>query len=194
MSARTDNQARHFLSTVSGLFKWAIANDLYDGRNPAEGITRTRSDGGDNDGHLAWPIELIEQYEKHWPVGTKQRLVFHVYLYVGLRRGDAARLGKQHIRRGIVHLMTEKSKGTMPTYVPVHPALAMSIKAAPRRGWRSSPRPTVRTIPRRRSATSFVKRSRRPAFRSPRGDRRRKAIPAMACARPRRPSLPRAGR
>lgn len=76
----------------------------------------------------------IEQYEKRWPVGTKQRLVFDVYLYVGLRRGDAARLGKQHIRRGVVHLMTEKSQGTMPIYVPVHPALATSIKACPSLG------------------------------------------------------------
>jgi integrase len=134
MSARTDNQARHFVNTVAALYRWAIANELYDGRNPAEGITRTRNDGGDNDGHLAWPIELIEQYEKRWPLGTKQRLVFDIYLYVGLRRGDAARLGKQHIRRGIVHLMTEKSQGTMPIYVPVHPALAKSIKACPSPG------------------------------------------------------------
>jgi integrase len=134
MSARTDNQARHFLNTVSGLFRWAIANELFDGRNPAEGITRARNDRGDNDGHLPWPIELIEQYENRWPVGTKQRLVFDVYLYVGLRRGDAARLGKQHVRNGIVHLMTEKSQGKMPIYVPVHPALAKSIRACPSPG------------------------------------------------------------
>jgi integrase len=134
MSARTDNQARHFLNTTSGLFRWAIAHSLFDGRNPAEGITRTRNDGGDNDGHLAWPIELIEQYEKRWPIGTKQRLAFDIFLYVGLRRGDAARLGKQHIKGGIVHLMTEKSQGKMPVYVPIHPALAKSIKACPSTG------------------------------------------------------------
>jgi integrase len=134
MSARTENQARHFLNTVSALYKWAIANDLFDGRNPADGIKRPRNDGGDNDGHLPWPIEVIEQYERHWPIGTKERLAFDVFLYVGLRRGDAARLGKQHIRRGVVHLMTEKSQGKTPIYVPVHPALATSIKACPSGG------------------------------------------------------------
>jgi hypothetical protein len=87
MSARTGNQARHFLNTVSGLFRWAIANELFDGRNPGEGITRTRNDGDDNDGHLPWPIELIEQYEKRWPLGTKQRLLFDIYLYVGPSAG-----------------------------------------------------------------------------------------------------------
>jgi integrase len=57
-----------------------------------------------------------------------------VYLYVGLRRGDAARLGRQHIRRGVVHLMTEKSQGRMPIYVPVHPALVASMQACPSKG------------------------------------------------------------
>jgi integrase len=54
------------------------------------------------------------QHEQHWPLGSKERLMFDVFLYIGLRRGDAARLGKQHIRNGVAHLMTEKSGGTMP--------------------------------------------------------------------------------
>jgi integrase len=127
ISARSDNQGRHFYDTMRGLFKWAVENEHHD-KNPTDGI-KVKKDNGD--GHLAWPIELIEQYEQHWPVGTKQRLVFDVYLYVGLRRGDAAGLGRQHIRNGIVHLMTEKSGGKMPVYVPVHPALAASIAACP---------------------------------------------------------------
>jgi len=130
MMARTENQAQHFYDTMRGLFKWANENEHSD-HNRTDGI-KVKKDNGD--GHLAWPIELIEQYEQRWPVGTKQRLVFDVYLYIGLRRGDAARLGKQHIKNGIVHLMTEKSQGRMPIYVPVHPALAASIKACPSSG------------------------------------------------------------
>ena len=130
ISTRNQNQGRHFFDTMRGLFKFALAHELYD-RNPTDGITVKK----DNDeGHLPWPIEMIEQYEAHWPLGTKQRLVFDVYLYVGLRRGDAAQLGKQHVRKGIIHLMTEKSQGRMPIYVPVHPALAESIKACPSSG------------------------------------------------------------
>ena len=130
VSARTPNQGRHFKNTMSGLFRWAIDHELHD-RNPADGIKVARGDG---EGHQPWPIELIEQFEQRWPLGTRQRLVFDVFLYVGLRRGDAARLGKQHIRKGIIHLMTEKSQGTMPIYVPVHPALATSIAACPSPG------------------------------------------------------------
>lgn len=132
ISARTRNQGRHFFNSMRNLFKWAMENELHD-RNPTDGI-KIKRDDRDGDGHLAWPLERIEQYEAHWPRGTKQRLVFDVYLYVGLRRGDAARLGKQHIKNGIVHLMTEKSQGKMPIYVPVHPALAASMAACPSSG------------------------------------------------------------
>lgn len=130
ISSRTSNQGRHFKNTVAALFRWAIDHELSD-RNPADRIKITRGDG---EGHLAWPIELIEQYEQHWPLGSKERLIFDVFLYVGLRRGDAARLGKQHIRNGIIHLTTEKSGGTMPIYVPVHNDLAASINACPSSG------------------------------------------------------------
>ncbi|MBR1033209.1 hypothetical protein [Bradyrhizobium liaoningense] len=60
--------------------------------------------------------------------------MFDVFLYIGLRRGDAARFGKQHVRNGVAHLMTEKSGGRMPIYVPVHPALSTSISACPSSG------------------------------------------------------------
>jgi integrase len=130
ISSRTPNQGRHFKNTMSALFKWAVEHELYD-KNPTDGIKVIRGDG---EGHLAWPIERIEQYERHWPLGSIERLMFDVFLYVGLRRGDVARLGKQHIRNGVVHLMTEKSGGTMPIYVPVHPALVASINACPSSG------------------------------------------------------------
>ena len=52
-----------------------------------------------------------QEVERHWPLGTKQRLVFDVFLYVGLRRGDAARLGKRRIRNGIVSSDDRKERG-----------------------------------------------------------------------------------
>jgi integrase len=94
----------------------------------------SRSGGQDAEGHLPWPIDLIEKFERRWPVGSRERLIFDVYLYTGLRRGDVARLGKQHIRNNLVHLMTEKSQGRMPVFIPVHLALATSIAACPSKG------------------------------------------------------------
>ncbi|HKD36732.1 MAG TPA: hypothetical protein VKB78_08020, partial [Pirellulales bacterium] len=57
------------------MFKWAITNELFDGRNPAEGTTRPRNDSANiDDGHLPCPVELIEKYEKRWPLGTRERV------------------------------------------------------------------------------------------------------------------------
>jgi integrase len=43
----------------------------------------------------------VTAYEKRWPIGTRQRVWLDVLLYTGLRRGDAVRLGRQHIREGV---------------------------------------------------------------------------------------------
>jgi integrase len=130
ISARSPNQGRHFYDTMRGLFRWAVENEHHD-RNPTDGI-KVKKDNGE--GHVPWSIDEIEQFEKRWPLGTRQRLVLDVYLYTGLRRGDAAQLGKQHIRNNVIHLLTEKSQGKMPVFIPVQPALAASMAACPSNG------------------------------------------------------------
>ena len=47
--------------------------------------------------------------------------------YTGLRRGDVARLGRQHVKDGVITLRTEKT-GQVVT-LPILPALAESIAA-----------------------------------------------------------------
>jgi hypothetical protein len=37
-------------------------------------------------------------YDKRWPIGTKERVWRDVLFFTGLRRGDAVRLGRQHVR------------------------------------------------------------------------------------------------
>ena len=56
-----------------------------------------------------WTEDDVAAYEKRWPVGTRQRVWLDVLLYTGLRRGDAVRLGRQHIRDGLATLKTEKT-------------------------------------------------------------------------------------
>lgn len=111
--------------------------------------------------------------------------MFDVFLYLGLRRGDAARLGKQHIRNGVAHLMTEMSGGTMPIYVPAHPALAASINACPSSGLAI----IAKDDGTQGLVTPFVKQSWRPEFRCRRKVQTRRAIPPTVC-KPPRPSPP----
>jgi len=52
-----------------------------------------------------------------------------VLLYTGLRRGDAVRLGRQHIRHGVATLRTEKTDVTVT--IPILPVLDEVLKAGP---------------------------------------------------------------
>jgi integrase len=54
-----------------------------------------------NDGFPAWSEEDIATYEARWPIGTRQRVWLDVLVYTGLRRGDAVRLGRPHVRNGV---------------------------------------------------------------------------------------------
>lgn len=80
-------------------------------------------------GFHVWSDEEIAAFEAHWPIGTRERLAFAILLYTGLRRGDAARLGRQHIKDGVCYLRAEKT-GT-PLAAPVLPDLASIIDQSP---------------------------------------------------------------
>jgi integrase len=54
-----------------------------------------------------------------------------VLLYTGLRRGDAVRLGRQHVRDWIATLRTEKSQGQIEVTIPLLPPLLEALAAGP---------------------------------------------------------------
>ena len=70
-------------------------------------------------------------YEARWPLGTRQRVWLAVLLYTGLRRGDAVRLGRQHVRNGVATIKTEKSGQTVTVAIPILPPLDDALRAGP---------------------------------------------------------------
>jgi hypothetical protein len=123
---RTASQGRHFLDAMRGLFRWAAKAKLV-ARDPTIGVenpARPKSDG-----YPPWTEEDVAAYQRRWPIGTRERVWLDVLLYTGLRRGDAARLGRQHIRDGIVTLKTEKT-GTEVS-IPILPVLDARCEPAP---------------------------------------------------------------
>lgn len=56
-------------------------------------------------------------------------LELHVYLYTGLRRGDAAVVGRQHVRNGVISIQTEKTG--MWVTIPILPVLQATLDAGP---------------------------------------------------------------
>jgi integrase len=77
------------------------------------------------------PSPKCNQYERRWPIGTRQRVWLDVLLYSGLRRGDAVRYGRQHIRDNIGTIQVQKSGGTVTVSLPILPVLAATLKAGP---------------------------------------------------------------
>jgi integrase len=116
---------RHFLQTMRGLFKWAAAaKHIVSDPTSSVKTIRPRTDG-----HATWPQEWCDRFEARWALGTRQRLAYDVFLYTGLRIGDAVRLGRPHTKNGIATIRTEKN-GEIIT-IPILPPLQASIDAGP---------------------------------------------------------------
>jgi integrase len=124
--ANTPHQARHFLDAMRGLFRWALKAGFIK-TDPTLGVNnlpRKRTDG-----FVAWTEEHAAAYEARWPIGTRQRVWLDVLLYTGLRRGDAVRFGRQHVRGGSIK--TEKSGFRMEVPASILPVLQTTVDAGP---------------------------------------------------------------
>lgn len=122
----TPAQARNFLDAMRGLFRWAVPAGLVKS-DPTAGIKNPPRRKGS--GFRAWTEDDVFAYEHRWPIGTRQRVWLDVLLYTGLRRGDAVRLGRQHVRDGVAQIKTEKNQITVT--LPILPVLAETLAAGP---------------------------------------------------------------
>ena len=131
--AATPHAANNFLKTMRGFFAWAAEKS--EGNlvkvDAAKGV-KLLAGPNDSDGFHTWTQEEIERFETHWPIGTRERLALDLLLYTGLRRGDAVRVGRQHVRDGVITIRTEKhrvGKAGEEVNIPILPPLAASLAA-----------------------------------------------------------------
>ena len=66
--ANTPSQARHFLDSMRGLFRWAVKVRLVNA-DPTVGVDNLPLPK--NDGFAVWPEDDIAAYERRWPIGTR---------------------------------------------------------------------------------------------------------------------------
>jgi integrase len=126
--AATPHSANNFLKAMRGFFKWAAGDGKLVAVDPTRGV-RLLKGANDDVGFHTWTEEEVERFEARWPLGTRERLAFDILLYTGFRRGDAVRLGRQHVRDGVISLRTEKTGDTVT--IPVLAPLAASLAATP---------------------------------------------------------------
>jgi integrase len=126
--AATPAQARNFLDAVRGLFRWATSAGLVRA-DPTLGVKNPPRRKGP--GFRMWTEEEMAAYERRWPLGTRQRVWLDVLAYTGLRRGDAVRLGRQHVRNGVAVLKIEKGGFQVTVTLPILPILTQTLAAGP---------------------------------------------------------------
>jgi integrase len=113
---------------MRGLFMWAKSAQLL-AVDPTLGAKNPKRKKGP--GFLKGTEAGAEAYDKRWPIGTRERVWRDVLFYTGLRRGDAVRIGKQHVRNGVATLRTEKSQGEITVTLPILPILRKTLDAGP---------------------------------------------------------------
>ena len=107
------------------IFKWAMETELVEA-NPARDVQYLKTRDG---GYHTWTDVEIAQFEAHWPVGTKPRLALALLRYLGVRRSDVVRIGKQHVRDGWLKLTTKKCPTLLE--LPIPAPLLRIMEASP---------------------------------------------------------------
>ncbi len=82
-----------------------------------------------SDGFHSWTDAEIAQFERRHPVGSRARLAFALLLYTGQRRSDVVRMGRQHIRDGVLQVRQQKTGAELA--IPVHAHLAAIVADTP---------------------------------------------------------------
>jgi integrase len=126
--AATPFAQRNLLNALRAMFKWAAK----EGRipdDPTLGVTREKVKTA---GYKTWSEDHIGFEAKH-AIGSKARLAFALLLYTGQRRGDVAKIGRQHIYNDVLTIDQSKTKGGEEAHleIPVHPKLREIIDATP---------------------------------------------------------------
>jgi hypothetical protein len=123
--AATPAAARHFVDSLRGLFTWAVEN----GHVASDPTVSVKVVLPKTEGHAVWTDADVAAYRARWPLGTRQRVAFEVLRETGLRRGDAVRVGRPHVRDGVIRIDNEKTRERVA--IAVSDTLAEALEAGP---------------------------------------------------------------
>jgi integrase len=121
----TPGAALNFLGALRALMRHAITVGLRP-NDPTVGI---RGPEFKSAGFYTWTEADIAAFEARHPVGTRARLALPLLLYTAQRRADAVKMGRQHVRDGLIHVRQSKTGTTLA--IPLHPELCRVLDATP---------------------------------------------------------------
>jgi integrase len=122
--AERPGAALMLLKTLRILIRHAIAIDWLT-HDPSVGIKRPKS------GEIrSWTDAEIAQFEKRWPLGTKERTAFALHLYTGQRRSDVHRMTWADITGDTIAVIQQKTGRKLT--IAMHRELLRALKEAKR--------------------------------------------------------------
>lgn len=125
--AAKPHAANNWLKAMRGFFGWAAGDGRLISTNPTAGV-KLLEGKNDADGFHTWTDAELKRFEATYPLGTRERLAFAIFGFTGLRRGDAAKLGPQHVDGDVIRMVTEKTHDE--AVIPILPELREAIAAA----------------------------------------------------------------
>jgi integrase len=116
MAARADkpDSANGLRKVLRAMMKHAVEIGLR-ADDPTRDVRAIRVKSG---GYHSWTEVEIEQFKARHPIGSRARLALALLLYTGQRRSDVVRMGRQHIRDGLLHVRQVKTGAEL--IIPVH--------------------------------------------------------------------------
>jgi integrase len=123
--AATPSAAQNFLSALR-IFMGHCILEGWRTDDPTRGIRLARVKSA---GYPTWGEDHIAIYRAAYPLGMRERLALEVPLGTAQRLRDFVRLGRQHVRDGLIHVRQQKTGAMLA--IPLHPDLARAIEAMP---------------------------------------------------------------
>ena len=74
-----------------------------------------------------WTDDEIAAYERHWPLGTRERTVFALLLFTGQRVSDVAVMSRSDVENAAIRVVQGKTGAKL--WIPLHPELRRILAA-----------------------------------------------------------------
>lgn len=123
--AETPAAANNMLRMVHLLMRHAVELG-WRGDDPTQGLRKVKNKTA---GFTTWEEEHIDAFLAHHKPGTRAHLALSLLLYTGQRRSDVVRMGRQHVRNGVLSIVQQKTGQDV--HIPLHGDLRAILDALP---------------------------------------------------------------
>ena len=121
----TPAAASNMLRMVHLLMRHAVELG-WRGDDPTQGVRRPKRKTG---GFLTWEEDHIAAFVAHHKPGSRAHLALMLLVYTGQRRSDVVRMGRQHVRNGVLSITQQKTGQDV--HIPLHAELKAVLDRLP---------------------------------------------------------------